>query len=227
MHANALYQPNSICAHFATKFTTSELQLLYQHSITREFSKKEFIYYTQTNTYSVFLLEEGLVKIGNFTAHDKEFIKSVIYPGQLFGTLGLIGEKEHGNFARCLSKKVKVTVFRMEQLQSLMSEHNLLSQKIMAQVGQQLYKIEQKLASFIFKSAHERIVDLFKDLAHEVGISDGDSVLIKSIFTQRDIGVITGVSRQSVSKIIANLKHSNQICINRKNLLIRNIDCFK
>lgn len=226
MYANALFNQNQNqeITHFETKFTDTELQLLKEHGILRTFSRKAFIYYERTSTHSIFLLEEGLVKTGSFINYNQEFIKSVIYPNQLFGALGLIGEQTHGNFARCLSKQVKVYSLRIEDLKYLMSKDNILSQKIMAQVGQQLYKVEQKIEAFICKSARERIVSLLKELAQEIGTSVENEILIESIFPQQDIGIITGISRQTVSKIFTDLKKSNQIYVDRKNIFIRDIN---
>ena len=83
MYANLIHNEKQKKIHFKAKFTNSELQLLKASGISKTFSKREFIYYEQTSTSKVFLLEGGLVKIGTFTNNDKEFIKSIVYPNQL------------------------------------------------------------------------------------------------------------------------------------------------
>jgi CRP/FNR family transcriptional regulator, cyclic AMP receptor protein len=205
------------------EFTTSEMEMLDKISTIRTFEKKHYIYYPQEPSKNIFFLKEGRVKIGTYSNEGKEVIKSIIYPGQLFGELGLIGEEKRSDFAKSLNENVRVAIINIDDMRELMLSDMHLNLKAMTQIGNRLRKVERRLESLIFKSARSRIVDLLKDMAHERGLKVGYEVLLRQFFSHREIAAMTGTSRQTVTKVLSDLKRSNLIHTDRKNILIRDM----
>ena len=85
------------------EFTQIEVDTLEGMASIRKFDKKHYIYYPQEPSKTVYLLKEGRIKIGTYSPDGKEVIKSIVYPGQLFGELGLIGEERRSDFAKSLN----------------------------------------------------------------------------------------------------------------------------
>ncbi len=205
------------------EFTSVEIETIEQISTIRTFEKKQYIYYPQEPSKNIFFLKEGRVKIGTYSSEGKEVIKSIVYPGQLFGELGLIGEQRRSDFAKSLNESVKVAIVNIDDMRVLMNEDMQLNLKVMTQIGNRLRKVERRLESLIFKSARARIVDLLKDMANERGLKVGYEVLLRQFFSHREIAAMTGTSRQTVTKVLSDLKRSNLIHTDRKNILIRDM----
>ena len=205
------------------EFNAAELESLKQIATTRTFEKKQYIYYPQEPSKNIFLLKEGRVKIGTYSSEGKEVIKSIVYPGQLFGELGLIGEQRRSDFAKSLNESVKVDIINIDDMRHVMNGDMQLNLKVMTQIGNRLRKVERRLESLIFKSARARIVDLLKDMANERGLKIGYEVLLRQFFSHREIAAMTGTSRQTVTKVLSDLKRSNLIHTDRKNILIRDM----
>lgn len=205
------------------EFTSVEIEALEQISTIRTFEKKQYIYYPQEPSKNIFFLKEGRVKIGTYSSEGKEVIKSIVYPGQLFGELGLIGEQRRSDFAKSLNENVKVAIINIDDMRNLMNGDVQLNLKVMTQIGNRLRKVERRLESLIFKSARARIVDLLKDMANERGLKVGYEVLLRQFFSHREIAAMTGTSRQTVTKVLSDLKRSNLIHTDRKNILIRDM----
>ena len=205
------------------EFTSVEIETLEQISTIRTFEKMQYIYYPQEPSKNIFFLKEGRVKIGTYSSEGKEVIKSIVYPGQLFGELGLIGEQRRSDFAKSLNESVKVAIINIDDMRVLMNGDMQLNLKVMTQIGNRLRKVERRLESLIFKSARARIVDLLKDMANERGLKVGYEVLLRQFFSHREIAAMTGTSRQTVTKVLSDLKRSNLIHTDRKNILIRDM----
>ena len=205
------------------EFTPQEIEMLENMASIRKFEKKQYIYYPQEPSKTIFYLKEGRVKIGTYSSDGKEVIKSIVYPGQLFGELGLIGEERRSDFAKSLNESVKVAIINLEDMRALMNDNTLLNLKVVTQIGNRLRKVERRLESLIFKSARARIVDLLKDMADERGLKVGYEVLLRHFFSHREIAAMTGTSRQTVTKVLSDLKRSNLIHTDRKNILIRDM----
>lgn len=204
-------------------FTTAEVETLERMAAIRKFDKKQYIFYPQEPSKTLFYLKSGRVKIGTHSQDGKEVIKSVVYPGQLFGELGLIGEERRADFAKCLNESVEVAIIHVDDIREWMNEDPALNVKIMTQIGNRLRKVERRLESLIFKSARARIVDLLKDMAEERGMKVGYEVLLRQFFSHREIAAMTGTSRQTVTKVLSDLKRTNLIHTDRKNILIRDL----
>lgn len=216
-------QANTSSEVLSHEFTPQDIEQLESLSSIRTFEKKQYIYYPQEPSKSVYLLKEGRVKVGTYSNDGKEVIKSIVYPGQLFGELGLIGEERRSDFAKSLNESVKVAIISLDDMRHMMVNDMKLNLKVMTQVGNRLRKVERRLESLIFKSARARIVDLLKDMAVERGLKVGYEVLLRQFFSHREIAAMTGTSRQTVTKVLSDLKRSNLIHTDRKNILIRDL----
>lgn len=223
MYATARLTQKSKPSTQTHEFNAAELESLKQIATTRTFEKKQYIYYPQEPSKNIFLLKEGRVKIGTYSSEGKEVIKSIVYPGQLFGELGLIGEQRRSDFAKSLNESVKVDIINIDDMRHVMNGDMQLNLKVMTQIGNRLRKVERRLESLIFKSARARIVDLLKDMANERGLKIGYEVLLRQFFSHREIAAMTGTSRQTVTKVLSDLKRSNLIHTDRKNILIRDM----
>lgn len=206
------------------EFNKQDTALLHSIASTRTYPKKQYIYYPQEVSKYIYLLQEGRVKIGTYSGDGKEVIKSIVYPGQLFGELGLIGEHHRNDFAKCLNASVKVAVLPIDEVRELMANNMQLNLKVMTQIGNRLRKVERRLEALIFKSARARIVDLLKDMAEERGLKVGYEILLRQFFSHREIAAMTGTSRQTVTKVFSELKRENLIHTERKNILIRDLE---
>lgn len=223
MYATARLTKKQPVAAPSYEFTASEMEALDQISTIRTFEKKQYVYYPQEPSKSIFYLKEGRIKIGTYSNEGKEVIKSIVYPGQLFGELGLIGEVRRSDFAKSLNESVKVSIINIDDMREMMNENMHLNLKVMTQIGNRLRKVERRLEALIFKSARARIVDLLKDMAQERGLNVGYEVLLRQFFSHREIAAMTGTSRQTVTKVLSDLKRSNLIHTDRKNILIRDM----
>lgn len=206
-----------------TGFTSSEMEQFEKIATIRRFEKKQYIYYPQEPSRNIYFLREGKVKIGTYSGEGKEVIKSIIYPGQMFGELGLVGEDQRNDFAKCMNQPVTVAVLNIEDVRELMKLDPELNVKIMTQIGNRLRMVERRLESLIFKSARTRIIDLLKDMAKERGLKVGYEVLLRQFLSHKEIAAMTGTSRQTVTKVLSELKRLNLIHTDRKNILIRDL----
>lgn len=209
------------------EFTTQDIERLGGLASIRIFEKKQYIYYPQEPSKFVYLLKEGRVKIGTYSNENKEVIKSIIYPNKLFGQLSLLGEERRSNFAKSLNESIKVAIISIDDLRNLIGKDMQLNLKVMTQIGNHLRKVERRLEALIFKSARARIVDLLKDMAVEHGVKVGYEVLLRQFFSHREIAAMTGTSRQTVTKVLSDLKRLGLIHTDRKNILIRDLKQLK
>ncbi len=187
--------------------------------------KGQFIYYPETPSSSVFFLKKGRVKIVSYTEDGKEIIKKILWPGDIFGELGLIdGDSKRSDFSQAMDDDVLICAMGKEEMVQMMSMNSKLNLKVMKIIGLRLRKVERRVESLIGKSARTRLIEFIKELAEERGKKIGTEILIKHHLTHQDIASLNAISRQKTTAILNELRDESLITFDRNSLLVRNID---
>jgi CRP-like cAMP-binding protein len=187
--------------------------------------KGQFIYYPETPSSSVFFLKKGRVKIVSYTEDGKEIIKKILWPGDIFGELGLIdSDSKRSDFSQAMDDDVLICAMGKEEMVQMMSMNSKLNLKVMKIIGLRLRKVERRVESLIGKSARTRLIEFIKELAEERGKKVGTEILIKHHLTHQDIASLNAISRQKTTAILNELRDENLITFDRNSLLIRAID---
>ena len=189
----------------------------------RTVKKHGYIYLPDEMSGHIYVLLKGTIKIGSYSDSGREVIKCVVYPEDIFGELGLVGEPIRKDFAKTLNDEVKICILKTSDFQYLMANNQALSFRVINIIGKRLRRAEQRLEALIFKDARSRIVDFLKENVKRRGLRIGYEMLLKHTLTQQDIANLTGTSRQTVTSVLNDLRKSNLIYFNRRNILIRDV----
>lgn len=203
---------------------------LKNHQETRQLShykKGQFIYFQDQPSDHIYLIDDGRVKIGSYSAQGKEITKTILSKGEIFGELALAGEVHRSDFAQSLTNDTRVCSMGIDLMQELMAQNKTLSLNIIKLMGWRFRKLERRLESLVFKDARTRVVEFIRELAQERGQKVGFEIMVKSQLTHQDIANLTGTSRQTVTTILNDLRDRNLINFDRRKILIRDLNKLK
>ncbi len=197
-----------------------------QESIILKKAKKgEFIYFPHDSCSKIYFVKGGRVKVGAYSAAGKELLKNVVYEGQIFGELGLLGKEQRSEFAQTM-EACEYYCIPLEEVQKVMSTNLQFNVHLTQLVGDKLIRAQKRLESQLFKDTRTRVIEFLRDLAKENGVPIGYELLVRRFFTHQEIANFTGASRQTVTTILNELRSQNLIYFDRSKLLIRDIDEF-
>jgi CRP-like cAMP-binding protein len=219
---------------------TSKLEFLSQFPLFDVLSQEELMYldnFTEAKTYkkydhifqedeasdTIYFLTKGVIKLGSHSNDGREVIKNILHPHAMFGELGLVGEERRQGFAEVMNEPAECLLLKVSDFKKLMDQNHKLCFNVINLVGGKLRKAESRLESLIFKDARARIIDFLKDSVEKRGRRVGFEMLLKHSLTQQDIANITGTSRQTVTSVLNDLRKSDLIYFNRRNILIRDM----
>jgi CRP-like cAMP-binding protein len=193
----------------------------------RKYKKGDFIYFEADKSDKVFLIAEGKVKIGRYTADARELTKAILGRGELFGELALFGEERRSDFAQILEDGTTLCPMTIETMEELMRAYKDFSLKIHKFIGWRIRKLERRIESLVFKDVKTRLLEFIIELAEEKGKPVGYETLIPNYFTQKDIADLIGTTRQTVATLLNDLKEENVINFDRKRILVRDLNQVK
>lgn len=187
------------------------------------YKKDDFVYFENQDADSIYFVAKGRVRIYYSTSTNEEVVKSILSSGEIFGELALAEEERRSDYAQAMEHDTTICVWKLDDLRNLLSEDKELSFKLVKLMGLRLFKMQRKIDLMIFKDTRTRVIEFLKDGAEWKGKKVGTETVIMTPLTHGDIAKLVGLSRQSVSTILNELKNENQIYFDRKRILIRDI----
>ncbi len=187
------------------------------------FKKGEYIYMPEQSSDKIYFLNSGRVKVGTIGESSKEITKAILGQGEVFGELALVGEDQRRDFAYVMDEAT-VCIVSVDEMKSLLKDHNGLSLFLMRIMGSRVLKMESRLESLVFKDSRSRIVEYIKDLVENKGQRVGYEWVVRNFITHQEIANLTATSRQTVTTVLNELRTKNLITFNRKRLLVRDLE---
>lgn len=206
------------------KLTDKEMRAIDELTSMKAADKNDYIFFPNEPSKILFFLKKGRIKIGSYSEDGKEIIKSILYPGEFFGEMGLVGEEKRKDFAIAMDPDTRMCTISIEEFKKIVSSNPDLSLELTKTIGEKMRRIERRLESLIFKDARQRLIDFMKEMAESYGKKIGFEILVKHDLTHQDIANLTATSRQTVTTVLNDLKEKDLIYMERNRFLIRDID---
>jgi len=185
-----------------------------------------YIYQSGDTVQSIYILNKGSVKSGIKTSEDRVLIKEIIYKSELLGENVMTTDKVRRAFAQAISD-VEVFAIPVSFFKDLLQKNPQLCQELTYILIAKMSNLEERMSNFVFKKAHSRITDFLKNLASTKGMRIGvDEILINHGLSHKEIANITDTSRQTVARVLGDLKRQNVIHFSPRKphkILVRNI----
>ena len=188
-----------------------ELDSLTRVSSLNSVDKGGIIFNEGDSKSDVYMLVKGSVKLGSRIAEDKLLIKNIVHQHSLFGENIFAGDGSRKEFAEALSP-VEYYTIPADFFRKLAEENQEFANFILDLIVARLFELEERLKNFVFKSAKERIMYFIKTTGERRGIKIGmDECLINHGMSHKEIASLTDTSRQTVARVLSELKRTNVI----------------
>lgn len=193
---------NKLCAGTVDIFASlskEELRKIVVRTGHEEYSRGDMIFYEGKKANTLYIINEGKIKLYKHTKDGKEQILHILTIGDFFGELNLFNEGEYTFNAKAMTD-VKLCTLKKDDMKKIILEIPEIALKILEVVGERLSKLEtlvQKLASNDIES---RLAHLVLEFKKQYGKKVSQGVEIVLPLTREDMSNFTGVARETVSR---------------------------
>jgi len=187
------------------------LQNVIESSSIATISKDTQIYKTGDTIKHVYFVLEGKVMLGKKTSEDKVIIKDLVYSNKMFGENVFTKASIRSEYATSMieSKILKIPIAVFQRL--FMANH-LFALEITKIIVERLDNLELRIKNFVFMKAKQRIASFIHSTAKSQGIKIGmEEILINHGMSHKEIAFVTDTSRQTVARVLGDLKRDNII----------------
>lgn len=163
------------------------------------YKKGETVFLEGMEASTLYLINEGKIKIFKYTKDGKEQILHILSEGDFFGELNLLKKGEYSFNAEALSI-TKLCTLTNDRMKNIILERPEIGLKILEVAGERLSKLETLAQNLATNDVEVRIANLLLDIKNEYGRYTQEGVEVKIPITREDMSNYTGVARETISR---------------------------
>lgn len=153
----------------------------------------------------IFEILKGVVKIGSYSTEGEEVCYDILKPGDFFGNLQYLNG-QFSEFSKTLTT-TEVNAFDLDYFKQLVTNHSKLSDWFNGELVNRWCRAEDRLYAVRSLAALEKVKRILPYFQEDISDASGKTHDLLKLVTFQDIADLTGLSRQTVSKVMQQLKH--------------------
>ena len=200
---------------------TEALRQLDQISYSVTYPEHALIFTADSPSHGVFLLCSGRAKLSTASRDTKKVMLRAAGPGEILGLSSVLSGTRYEVSAETLAPSV-VRLMKREDFLGLVHAFPEVSLQLLNALGQEYQIALQSLRSLAwFPTATARVAQLLLQISEEEQRMDR-SGKVKLLLTQEQIAQMTATSRETVTRLLSQMRREHIISIRGSDLVIRN-----
>ncbi len=178
----------------------------------RSFRKNEVIFHAQEPGNALFVIKRGRVKISMDDKSGREIILRVFESGDFFGEMSLLDGEPRSATVSSLEPCQALILYR-EQFLEFVARHPQVVMKMLTTLSRRLRKADEKISRLAFADAYEKVASVLMEIVEErkIPLRIGSEIPIS--LTRKELGEMVGLSRETLTRVIADFQRAGVVRI--------------
>ena len=199
--------------------SSEELEAISCRVTLREFKKGEVILYEEDTNRYMYSVLEGEVKVYYSSEGGKESIVAFHGTGDSFGEISLIDQQTTPATVAAMERSLVLIVGR-EDFFAIIQNQPKVMHKLLLLLSGRLRHSWNQVRMLHFNDASNRVMASMKEMASERGEEVPEGVLLKLRLTHQNIADMTGLTRETVTRVIDKWKKSGLLSIDENRYIL-------
>lgn len=170
----------------------------------REWGANTILYQPSQHQVGIYEVVKGVVKIGSHSTKGEEVTHHLAKPGDFFGNVWG-AHVPFPEFAKTLTP-VLIRMYQPSFFKRLTTHDPEISEWFTSRLMDRLYQTEHQLLRVVGLDAEEKVTRTLQQYHQVVEDAFGRPVLLVNLLTLQDIANLTGLTRQTVSKVVKKIQ---------------------
>ncbi len=177
---------------------------------------------------TLFILNEGKVKISKLTKEGKEQIVHIFTTGDFFGELSLFSSDETYGFDAYAISDVKICTLNKQDMNKIIMSNPEISLKLLQVITKRLTQTENLAQNLATNDAEIRIAFMILEFCEKYGITTDEGLKINLPINREEMANYVGVTRETISRKLSIFEELGIISLKgNKILIIKQLDMLK
>ncbi|MFZ3171626.1 MAG: Crp/Fnr family transcriptional regulator [Carboxydocellales bacterium] len=196
-----------------------ELALIDNVIVRLNYKKKGTIFMEGQPGVGVYFVYSGQVKVFKVSEEGREQILHFRKAGDIFGEVVLFDEGAYPANAEALVD-TQVGVIRNQDLENLLMGNPAMAVKLLKLLAKKLRRAQMKVHEITTQDTLRRVIRKLIRLARVYGEKTEEGVKINLELNRQDLANYVGTTRETVTRILSDLKKSGAIELDTKSIVI-------
>lgn len=203
-----------------------ELEHIWQIARSKFLKKKNVIFHEGSDKDAVYFIKSGLVKTFKTDIDGNEQIVSLLSKGDMLPHTGFFNQAPYPATAETLSD-THLVILPIRSFEQLIFDVPALSISLINMMGAKIGELQKILMHITGHDVQGRLSAFLLKLADQLGERTGDQIRIELPITNQEIANTIGTTRETVNRLLNQMKREKIVESNRSEIIIRNIDALK
>lgn len=211
---------------YSSCFTRYNLLLLMQIMYFHTLSKGSAIYREGDPADKMYFIRKGRVKVTKLSVEGKEYIMYLFQEGDFLGQFDPYHDSKQSFTAQAV-ENCEIGIIQKSDLEVLLWQHGELAIEFMKWMGLMHRLTQTKFRDLLMYGNQGALCSTLIRLSNSYGLDGEDGILISLKLTNSDLADFIGCARESVNRMLSDLKKADAITINDGHITITNLRYLK
>jgi len=197
----------------------AEIELLYRLVKTRICPKGMMILQEEDPGDALFMIVSGRAKVVHLSEDGREIILDVLGQGDFFGEMALLDQEPRSANVTAVEPTELLVLERTAFLNEIEREP-AIAVKMLIELSRRLRRADEKIQDLVLLDVYGRVARMLLRLARLHGKPLEDGFIITKRPTHQDLADMVGASRETVSRVLADLTRRGVVRNNGRMLII-------
>jgi CRP-like cAMP-binding protein len=206
--------------HIFGGLSDTEVARLAERALMRQFGRGRVMLDPEERSDLIYIIKEGRAKVSAYSSDGKEQILAILEPGDLFGELALVGEREPVHIEAF--EDTLVCGVRREDLENLLRAHPDLALRLIRALAARLRLAEEEIENLVFRDVPGRLATVLLRMGEDYGTrDDGRGIRLTLRLTHQDLAAMIGATRETVTNILNRFREDGLTDVAQRFIVIR------
>jgi CRP/FNR family cyclic AMP-dependent transcriptional regulator len=193
------------------------------------FDRREVLWAQGDEVTALYWVRSGVVREMLPVDPGREFVLGFYGRLDLLGEAcalrAMIGEPEPRRATTAVAhEESTVYALPLHEIAALASEEPQLALRLAGLVAQRRQRLEGRLATASFRSAHARIAASLVELGQAFGVRDSRGIIVNLRLTHRDLAGLAGASRETASLALLEWRRDGLLLVESKRVVLLDVE---
>lgn len=192
-----------------------------------KYKKGTFLFREGQEAKEMYIILSGKVQISKMNAEGKELNLRLCKENDIVGELTLFTVGPRYLFNAKVLEDGEAAAVNIENLEQILFNNSQLAYQFLKWMNDHIRKTITKFRDLVLHGKKGALYSTLIRLCNSYGIEKEDGIYINVPITNQDLANYCGTARESVSRMLGELRDEGILTINRKRIIIHNLQYLK
>lgn len=190
------------------------------------FKRSQIVLHPGDFVSSAFYIKKGYIREYAISPKGTELTIHTFSPGSFFPMTSLLADIYNRYYFDAITE-VEAHTIPKEKLLVFLNKNPEVLLNLTSRILIGIDKLSARIEHLTYASASQRLISILIYLASHFGVKTKDKIMIDAHLTHRDIGSLTGLSRETVSREWKKLENKHIVSSSKRSIIIENEELLR